>query len=101
MWYGVNVFVECRVNGKDDDIWEERFYLIDAICDEDAEDQAKAIAEKEETTYKNMYGEEVCWKFDCVYKTYEIMSESLTSGTEIFSRFLKRDEVEMLKSKFD
>ncbi|MBD3919510.1 DUF4288 domain-containing protein [Paenibacillus sp. PR3] len=91
MWFTVQMlfksFKELEEN-EDTDTYEESIILIKA----ETKDVAVLIAEKKgkeaEIAYKNLCSEEVKWKFIKVVDVYEIIDETIESGTEVFSRFI-------------
>jgi hypothetical protein len=88
-------------------LWEERLVLIKAPTEEQARRRAEQIGKDAEHEYdvRNKKIEEVPqklkWTFEQIERVYQVESESLADGTEIFSRFLRDSEVKSLLTPFE
>jgi hypothetical protein len=98
-WFGVNLLLEAtRPNGQDSDLFgEEVVILVNEASLEEAVESAIKEAKKGETTYTPVKGEPITWKFSCVLGVTELLSDELSSGIEVFSRFLNKNEAKVLK----
>lgn len=101
MWYAVDVLTKSSCVGSNSDgLWEESIYLIDARDQIEAECKSKEIITSEKCEYQTQTGETVKWEFDSILSVYEILDDQIASGSELFSRFLRKEEVESLKTPF-
>ncbi len=103
MWYSANLLFNSLAGTdalKADGVWEERVILIEASSELEAQALAQQMGRQGEVTYKNVYDETVSWRFDSIERLCEIGVEHPSHGSEIFSRFLKDEEVESLKRGF-
>src|SRR5947209_3742675 len=98
MWYTVSLLFRSVHNGepRDRDLWEEIIYLVQAEDDEDAEHQAECLGKAKEHEDVSLTGELVRWVLHKVESVCRVESDSLTSGTELFSRFLNSVDVQNL-----
>jgi hypothetical protein len=81
-------------------LWEERMFLVFADSEEDARVQAESIARKHELQYENADGVTVVSRFECVERVCSV-SDELSNGCELFSRFLRDSEARSLLQPFD
>jgi hypothetical protein len=89
-WFGVRVVVEILV-GKDPPAkrtYEDRVIVVRAQSDALARRKAERIARADGETYRNIYGENVTWRFKDVVDTYMLLDDKLSDGTEIYSAFM-------------
>jgi hypothetical protein len=98
-WFGVSLLLEAeRPDPQDSDIFgEEVVILVNAESLEEALESAIKEAKKGETTYTPVKGEPITWKFSCVLGVTELLSDELSSGIEVFARFLNKNEAKVLK----
>ncbi len=103
MWFSVSfLYRSMRTpDGGKEPLWLESIRLLDALSEEDAEAQAKQIARSDEHSYEVDSGATVTWTFVSIERVFQIDSRDLTSGTEVFSRFLRSSEAESLLRPFD
>lgn len=80
--------------------WEEQILLIEADSDEEAKNRAEEVGRRRELQYENAEGTMVSTKFVCVERVFQISGE-LTTGCEVFSRFLRDCEAQSLLQPFD
>jgi hypothetical protein len=92
-----------ELNGKrnSQSVWEEYFLLIDADTEAEATKKAEELGRDTEHEYLNSDKELVRWRFEKVTKIYPIEASKLSSGTEVFSRFLKDQTVKSLLQPFE
>lgn len=101
MWYSASLlFKSIQVPPTDEPLWEESIRLIQADTEDDARHMAQLLGERERCGYQTNNGT-VTWIFDRVERIYAIESESIDSGIELFSRFLRNSEVESLLTPFE
>ncbi|NIU00703.1 MAG: DUF4288 domain-containing protein [Nitrosopumilaceae archaeon] len=86
---------------KDENLWEYRVVLVEAICEEEAREKAEILGKDYETTYEALKGDFVTWKFIQVDSVSEIEDEGLKDGSELFSRFMSDSTVKSLLTPFD
>lgn len=102
MWYAANLLFESSREPGDgaEQLWEESIRLIQASSESEAMAKATRLGSAERANYQSG-GATVAWKFSRVERVYSIESDALTDGAEIFSRFLRRSEVNSLLTPFD
>jgi hypothetical protein len=88
-WYSCECYFIARIDGTlpEDALIEEVHFLTRAQAQEDAEQSAAKIARDKEHCYQNMQGQVVCWELLRMEEPKQIATV-LTSGSEVFSRFL-------------
>jgi len=106
MWFAANLFFRGRRSNDRsgaDDLWEERIVLVAASGETEARAAAEQIAKKEEHEYctDSASGDRLRWTFSKIERVFPIGEVTLSHGTELFSRFLRRSEVESLLRPFD
>lgn len=102
-WFAASLLFESKhsKSGAEGGLWEERIIILHAESQDDAIAQAHQIGVAGETSYEAKEGDQVNWTFSQVERIMEVESESLSSGTEIFSRFLRASEVASLLTPFE
>lgn len=101
-WYGVKVLFKSYYSGEPNPekvdshyhnrthMYEEITYLVRAVSDEDASEQALKIAKEAEHEYFNRYDQKVHTRVvDQVDYCFELLDDQIGHGTEVFSRFLE------------
>lgn len=103
MWFCAAVLKIAERDGKrrTDSLWEEQFFLIDSVSEDQALKEAEKLGKRPEAPYKNEKGELISWQFVKVDRVYAIPDEELNSGTEVFSRFLRDSEAKSLMTPFE
>jgi hypothetical protein len=103
MWFTVSLLIEGVHVGQppSESLWEEQLVLIRAKDEAEAQQQGEAYGRAEEHEYISATGDLVRWHFRRVERVHAINAETLDSGTEVFSRFLRPEEVESLLTPFE
>jgi hypothetical protein len=103
MWYVANILLKSLNSeaSNDDGIWEERFVLFEASNETEAAEKATSFGESEQHSYLNDAGETISWKFDSIERIEHLDASKFEDKLELFSRFLRKSEVESLKKKFE
>ena len=102
-WFAASLLFESRHSESRGEagLWEERIIILHAESKDDATAQAHQIGVEGETSYEAREGDLVNWTFSRVERILEVESKSLSSGTEVFSRFLRASEVASLLTSFE
>jgi hypothetical protein len=94
MWFSVNLLFVARHSAKDSaDLWEERILLIEGDTESEVERKAKALAVQDQPSFQVAGGDSVQWSFEQVERIFPIEASTLESGTVLFCRFLRNEEV--------
>lgn len=101
MYYSASLFFESIHEDGSEGVWEERIVIISASSQEEALSKAARIGGGEPVHYETSDGGVVTWKLVRVERVFEIDSECIDEGVEVFSRFLKKSEAESLMSSFE
>lgn len=102
MWFCASLLLYSEHAGQPnaDPLWEELIILFQAENEESARQKAESRGKAEQHEYRNAENELIRWRFERVERIYEIESEILEDGTEVFSRFLRDAEVKSLLLPF-
>lgn len=101
-WFAASLFYRgVASDGDTAELWEERIALIEAGTPEEAFVSAQAIGVDGGVSYEASNGAGYEWSFYQVERILEIQSETLLSGTEVFSRFLRKAEAASLLTPFE
>ena len=105
MWFSAALlFRGCHTASPemdtDEQVWEESILLVKADTLSEAERKAHTIGERTKVAYRVSNGDTLTWKFVKVSRVFEIESNKLETGVELFSRFLKTRDVESLAEGF-
>ena len=101
MWYAACLLIESsRSPPGAEPIWEQSIRLIAADSEDEARAKAERLGQSEGTSYLTTAGM-LTWTFNRVERVYAIDTDTLTDGTELFSRFLRASEVASLLTPFD
>src|SRR2546423_15707203 len=102
MWFAVDLLFKSTHVGKpkEEALWEERVVLIKAESEADARHQGELLGQAEEHEYVSATGDHVRWTFEQIERVYSIEAETLENQTEVFSRFLRTNEVKSLLTPF-
>ena len=104
MWYGVSLLFESVHTPEIDKeavVWEMSVVLVKARDKSVANDEGERIGKEQEHEYTSATGDLVRWTFRQVESVYEINADTVQSGTEVFSRFLRASDVRSLLTPFD
>jgi len=97
MWYSANLIYKGINEDGLTDLCEERIVLFHALCEKDVYAKAKSFGLDSEHSYEVESGGTLQWKFDTIERVYEIDDSEIHDGSEIFSRFLTKEDVDILK----
>jgi len=103
MWYGVNLLfksVHDQASSNHEPLWEESVFLVEAASDEEARQAGEHLGKSKEHEYISATGDLVKWRFERVESVFGILDDAISSGTEVFSRFLRESEVESILTPF-
>src|SRR2546429_32691 len=103
MWYGVNLLFKSVHNQTPSDnepLWEESVCLVEAASEEEAHQSGERLGRSKEHEYISATGDLVKWRFEKVESVYGILDDAISSGTEVFSRFLRESEVASILTPF-
>jgi hypothetical protein len=104
-WYGVSLVFEAthELTSVPTTLWEERVVLVQADEEDTARILAEAIGRDSEHEYEVASPEPhmLRWRFRGVESIYELLSETLGHGVEVFSRLLGAEEGETLLKRID
>ena len=101
MWYSANIIFQSTGHSGKEDLCEERIVIFDAPDEENALSQAEKYGRENEHEYVSGENGTIRWNFSFVDRVYEIDADELTPGAELFSRFLKKSEVDLLQEPID
>ena len=103
MWFAVDILYKGTHSEKPGicELWEECIILVEASDSSTAREIARPLAISEEHEYRSVEGDLIRWEFDVILSVYEILSEEIVTGVEVFSRFLRASEVKSLKRPFE
>lgn len=103
-WFAASLlFRGCFENQADAEpsLWEESIRLVRAFNVEDAQERAELLGKSLEVAYVTNEGRNLSWIFFRVESVFQIEGNILGDGLEVFSRFLRHDEVVSLLAPFD
>lgn len=70
-------------------LYREDFVLIKASSQEDAQQKALQIAQKEETAYKNEQGENITLTVKHIIDVWPALSENFEHGADLYTRHFR------------
>lgn len=87
-WFSALILFECRVGGilPSDGFYELSVRLVQAKDSAAALAEAESIGKEHAHEYLNGEGELVSWTFKKVVEAQELANQTLTSGSEVYSR---------------
>jgi hypothetical protein len=103
MWYGINLLfksIHDPATSENEPLWEESILLIEAASEEEARQTGARLGRSKNHEYISASGDLVKWRFEKVESVCEILDDTISSGTEVFSRFLRESEVESILTPF-
>jgi hypothetical protein len=99
-WFVVNLLFKSVKSGqqnvlpeleqaeqKQEEVYEERHYLIKAKDQKNAQLIGNNLGSKAEHSYQNIYGEQVFWKCEKLIECFEVIDE-IEEGAEVYSRYI-------------
>src|ERR1700752_726196 len=96
MFYAVStLLVGTHSSASHEPLWQECIFLVEADSPEAARERAMPLARQRETRYETAAGA-IEWRFHAVQSVFEIETELLAHGMEVFSRFLRNSEASSL-----
>ncbi len=101
-WFAVEIFLRSLHPDSpgEDWLWEDRIVLFSAENEASARAKAEEYGRKSEVEYVAAVGGRCKWQFVRVGECQELEGASLVEGLEVFSKFLKTDEVESISKPF-
>ena len=103
-WFGASLLYECVV-GNDDGgaspLFEEQIFVLRAENEASARAAAASIGNDNALTYHNTFDEAVDWRFVTVVDVKELFDDAIGHGTEVFYRFLTKQEADVLRRAAD
>src|SRR4029079_13745014 len=101
MFYSASLLYRSTTpqRSSDQSLWEDSVLLIEAPSEEAARSMAEQIGKRGEHEYVSATNEHISWALVDVARGFEI-GESLSPGTELFSRFLRSSEAKSLLTPF-
>jgi hypothetical protein len=102
MWFSASLYFKSRrVTGPEiEGPWEESIILIEAPSQTEAIQMATQIGKRREQQYLAADGFVIKWTFELVERVFELQT-SPKHGCELFSRFLRSDDVNNILRPFD
>ncbi|MCC7423334.1 MAG: DUF4288 domain-containing protein [Planctomycetaceae bacterium] len=102
MWYSAYLLMKGNspTRSPAEVLWEESIVLVQAESEDDAAVKARAVGKAAETEYISATEETIRWALERIGCVSEI-GPTISTGTEVFSRFLRSSEVESLLKKFE
>jgi hypothetical protein len=98
MWFGVSLFYSSSepLDEQGTRLFEERIIVLDVADEGEAWERASEHGPALEERYTNAEGRWVAWTFERIVEVKAILEDRIADGVELFSRFLRQDEVESL-----
>ena len=98
MWFGVSPLYRSSepLDEQGTHLFEKRIIVLDAADEGEAWKRANKHGPWLEERYINAEGNWVVWTFERTVEVKAILKEQIADGVEVFSRFLRQDEVERL-----
>lgn len=96
-WYAISLLFRSEHSpsiSPDLEVWEEAIVVVQAESEDVAREKGGRLAREREVSYETMSGDIATWRFERIGGVCAI--ETITDGIEVFTRFLKRSEVESL-----
>lgn len=101
-WYSVSILYIGKKNiPNHPDIWEETICLFEAKNEDEVRKKAEEKSRSQEIKYQSVSGNTVNWIYDGILNIYDISEDNICNGTEVFSRFLKENDVKNLRTPFE
>jgi len=93
MRFGAGILIKAEGSSRGEPLWEYRVVLVKADDAVDAERKAYRFGRSSDHAYVAADGNEVRWKFNAVHKVQPIDPAEDQEVAEVFSLFLRDDEV--------
>ena len=102
-WFAVEVFFRSIHPDSPGQhwLWEDRIVLFAADSEVRAAVKAEEYGRSSEVEYIAAHGGRCRWQFVRVGECQELESSMLADGVEVFSKFLKTEEVESITKPFE
>lgn len=102
MWYSVWLLMKGHSPARQpgEVLWEESIVLVQAESEDDAAVKAQSVGKAAETEYISATDETIRWTLERIECVSQI-GGAISTGAEVFSRFLRSSEVESLLTKFE
>lgn len=101
MTFAVGILMASQSSPRGDPLWEYRVVLVEADDAAEAERKAHDFGRRHESCYVAADGNEVRWKFNAVHKVQPVIPTDEQDLTEVFSLFLRDDEVRSILEPID
>lgn len=86
MYYSALTVTKSSIGEKKEVLFEEKIWLIEAENPDEARVKAKKIFDDDRHSYENANGENVSWEPYKLVDIFEIVEQTLATGTEVYSR---------------
>ncbi|MGH8064116.1 MAG: DUF4288 domain-containing protein [Candidatus Entotheonellia bacterium] len=98
MWFGVSLLYKSSepLDEQGTRLFEERIIVLNAADEAEARKRANEHGPSLEEQYANAEGRWVAWTFERTVEVKAILEDQIADGVEVFSRFLRQDEVDSL-----
>jgi hypothetical protein len=102
-WYSASLLFEGVTPGRPEAeyLWEESIVLFQAKDEKEAEEKARLSGLNSEHEYESASKDMVKWKFRHIISIQEVLSNNITDGVEVFSRYSRASEVSSLRTPFE
>ncbi len=103
MLFGASLFFksEHKDSSNSEPLWEESIILIEAEDDQAAQVHAENFGKQRQIGYESANGDFVSWTFMMVERIVPIEDQTVRSGSELFSRYLRDAEVKSILTPFE
>ncbi|MGE5409826.1 MAG: DUF4288 domain-containing protein [Clostridiales bacterium] len=102
-WYSASLLFEGINSGKSEaeQLWEETIVLFLAKNEEEAEEKARLLGLNSEHEYESVTRDMVKWEFRHILSIQEVLTDNISDGAEVFSRYLRASEAISLRTPFN
>jgi len=101
MTFAVGILMKSQGSSRRDPLWEYSVVLVKANDAAEAERKAYDFGRHHESSYVAADGNQVRWKFNAVHKVQPVIPKEEQDITEVFSLFLRDDEVRSILEPID
>jgi hypothetical protein len=99
-WFVATIILKCEIAGTPTipDEWtcSQQIFVIRANNRETAFEKAQEIGNSQETSYLNVDGSDVTWKFVGLENLEEVVGKVIRNGTEIWGRIFHTENPDAL-----